>query len=474
MIRFLPRTFPFPRLRRQRLATALLLLLVPLLLLLSLFELRVTAGHVHRAADAAYDRSLLGALKSIEASVSTESGGLAVELPYRLFEFFELTASGPVYYRIATEDGLVELGSADLPLPPEPLQPGVPQFYDGSYFGAPVRVVAYSRELERPAEGSRSSRIVIQVAESTKSRDAFRSAFLRRSVVSHGVFLLLAIGLSVGSVIFVLRPLQAVSRELATRPAGELSPMPSEDLPADVRPLVDAMNSHMQRVQELAGQQRAFLDDASHQLRTHLTTLRMQVDFALRERDPVQVREALAALAGELQRATRGTNQMLSLARSDAAELQPAWFDARELLEDVVREFLPAARAKGLDLGLESPGLRVWGDAGLVREALGNLVANAIAYVDAGQVTLEAAGDELGWSIGVADTGAGLPAEVRASVGTRFLRRNTASKGSGLGLAIAQAVARRHAGVLRLESANTGGLRATLWWPRPASIPAET
>ncbi len=70
------------------------------------------------AANAAYDRSLLGAIKSIDANISTDSGGLAVELPYRMLEFFELTASGRVYYRVATEDGLVEIGNADLPPPP--------------------------------------------------------------------------------------------------------------------------------------------------------------------------------------------------------------------------------------------------------------------------------------------------------------------------------------------------------------------
>ncbi len=130
------------RLNRLTLSQRLLLLLVPALLLLSLAELRRTAMDVHRAADAAYDRSLLGALKAVDASVSAESGGLAVELPYRMFEFFELTASGAVHFRVATADGLVELGSADLPPPPRQLTPGVPQFYDGNYFGDPVRLVA--------------------------------------------------------------------------------------------------------------------------------------------------------------------------------------------------------------------------------------------------------------------------------------------------------------------------------------------
>ncbi|WP_239027210.1 sensor histidine kinase [Ramlibacter algicola] len=441
-------------------------------MLLSLAELRLTAQDVHRAADAAYDRSLLGALKSIDANVSTESGGLSVELPYRLFEFFELTASGPVQYRVATADGLVELGSADLPPPPEALKLGVPQFYDGTYFGSPVRVAAYARELDQPAEGSASRKLVIQVAEGTQSRNEFRRTFVRRAAWASAVFLVLATAACVAAVVLVLRPLGRLSSEVAQRSPGELQPLPDEDLPGDVRPLVEAINEHMQRTQALGAQQRMFLDDASHQLRTHLTTLRMQVDFALRERNPGEVHATLAALGEELQRATRSTNQLLALARSESADLQPAQFDALDLLRDVARQFLPAARDKGLDLGVEAEHLQAWGDAALLREALANLVANAVAYVPVGSVTLRAAADALGWSVVVEDTGPGLPAEFQARAGTRFARGTGRAGGAGLGLAIASGIATRHAGTLRLERGGPGhGLRATLWWPRPPSMP---
>ena len=459
------------RLRQLRLAHALLLLLLPALLLVALADLRMRVDDVHRAADAAYDRSLLGALKSLDAGVSTESGGLSVELPYRVFEFFELTASGPVHYRVATADGLVELGSSDLPPPPGPLKAGVPQFYDGVYFGNRVRTVAFTRDLEQPTEGSASRQLILQVAESTQSRDEFRRAFLGRAIAWNIVQLLLASALAAGVVVFVLRPLTAASRELAARPAGELSPLPAADLPADVRPFVEAMNQHMRRVGELASLQRSFLDDASHQLRTHLTTLRMQVDFALRERDDGQVRSALSALAEELQQASRSTNQLLALARSESAELHADAFELRGLVEDVARQFLPLARARTLDLGIESEPQAAIGDAGLLREAVANLVANAIAYVPRGSVTLRSAGDGQGWSITVEDTGPGLPADLATSAGTRFARsRATPGSGSGLGLAIARGVAERHGGGLRLEPGRAGeGLRATIWWPRTSS-----
>ncbi|MBC5784711.1 sensor histidine kinase N-terminal domain-containing protein [Ramlibacter sp. USB13] len=457
---------------RLRLAQQLLLLLLPMLVLLSLAELRLTAQDVRRAADAAYDRSLLGALKSIDANVSTESGGLAVELPYRLFEFFELTASGPVQYRVATADGLVELGSPDLPAPPRSLQLGVPQFYDGTYFGSPVRIAAYARELEKPAHGSASRQVVIQVAEGTQSRDEFRRTFVRRAAWSNAAFLVLATSACIVAVVFVLRPLGRLSREVAQRSPGELQPLADGNLPGDVRPLVDAINQHMQRTHALGAQQRMFLDDASHQLRTHLTTLRMQVDFALREHDPREVRATLAALGEELQRATRSTNQLLSFARSEAVDLHLAFFDARELLQEVARQFLPTARAKGLDLGVEAEALQARGDAALLREALVNLVANAVGYVPEGSITLRAAEDASGWSLSVEDTGPGLPAELQGRAGSRFARgQGGRAGGSGLGLAIAGAIAARHAGTLRLEAGADGrGLVATLRWPRASTV----
>lgn len=455
------------RLRQLKVSHALLLLLLPAFVTISAIELRVRALDVRQAANRAFDRSLLGALRSIDASVSTEAGGLSVELPYRMFEFFELTASGPVHYRVATADGLVELGSADLPPAPGALRTGQPVFYDGVYFGERVRLAAYLRDLEEPAEGSAARQLTIQVAESTRARDAFTQEFVRRALVEQAIFLLVSAGLAVAVVVVALRPLAHLSRQIGVRTPDDLSPIPHQPLPAEVRPVVLAMNRHMERIRELAAQQRAFLDDASHQLRTHLTTLGMQADVAARGGAGVQ--EAVAALKEELAAATRSTNQLLSLARSDTAPLQAASFATTALLEGIAREFLPQARARRVDLGVETEEHAAFGDAGLLHEAVSNLVANAISYAPGARVTLRSAADALGYSLTVEDDGPGLPAEIEHSAGRRFVRgAGDRGGGSGLGLAIAKSVAARHEGVLRLEAADNGrGLRAVIWWPRP-------
>ncbi|WP_235509983.1 sensor histidine kinase [Variovorax sp. Root473] len=461
------------RLRRTSLRQRLALLLFPALLLVTGIELWMTRHDALAAANAAYDRSLLGALKSIDANISTASGGLSVELPYTMFEFFELTASGQVFFRVATSDGLVELGSADLPAPPVEPAMGVPAFYDATYFGEAVRLAAYRRDLDHAPTGSTGRSVLIQVGESTRSRQEFTSRFVRSAALRDGLILAMLLCGTALALAAALRPLSRLAREVQARTPDDLTRIPETDLPAEVRPLVAAVNQQMARTQALVAQQRQFLDDASHQLRTHLTTLQMQADYARRQDDPAQVRAALDALGAEIGRATRSAQQLLALGRSDTVTVEPADFDTAELLREVAVDLLPLARAKRIDLGIHapSPELHAVGDRGLLREALSNLVANAIAYTPAaGTITLFAAGDAAGWSLNVEDDGPGLSDEERATLGQRFRRGTRAGQGGfGLGLAIVRAIAQRHRGDLRLEARGAGaGLHAIIWWPRPA------
>ena len=132
-----------------------------------------------RAADAAYDRSLAGAIKAIDANITTAGGGLGVELPYPMLEFFQLTSGGAVYFRVATEDGLVEIGNTDLPPPGPDLPTGRPRFRNASYYGEPIRLGSYARELKPPLAGHEGRpRVVVQVAESMGPRHEFRRALL--------------------------------------------------------------------------------------------------------------------------------------------------------------------------------------------------------------------------------------------------------------------------------------------------------
>src|SRR5690606_8619838 len=103
--------------------------------------------------------------------------------------------------------------------------------------------------------------------------------------------------------------------EMRSRTINDLRPVSTEGMPKEVKPLVNAINVHIQRYTEQAGRQRQFLDDASHQLKTPLSVLKMQLDYALRESDPQELREVLLSMNEGVDRAIRMTSQMLALAR---------------------------------------------------------------------------------------------------------------------------------------------------------------
>ncbi|MFM2058446.1 MAG: hypothetical protein RLY71_2831 [Pseudomonadota bacterium] len=432
------------------------------------------------AANAAYDRSLLGAIKSIDANVSIASGGLGVELPYTMLEFFQLTANGgSVYFRVATEDGLVVIGDADLPPPEQPLRNGVPQFGNTSYFGTPVRMGSYARALNRPLDrpltgSGGAQRLVIQVAETLWSRERFIRTLVLESLARDLALAAASLGLLALAVNWALRPLTRLSQEVAARAPLDLTPISTETIPADVRPLVDAINQHIERNHMLAEAQRRFIDDASHQLRTPLTTLATQVAYALRLTDPLQQREVLMALRGQLDDTIRQTNQMLALARSDAAELNPAPLDLVALAGDVCRRWWREAGQRRIDLGLEAPEQPVWvaAHAGLLDEALTNLLHNALRYSLAGTaVTVRLQADAAVAQLSVLDQGRGIPADELARAGERFFRASNASQpGSGLGLAITRSIAERHGGRLVLANRADGpGLEVCLELPLQAA-----
>ena len=465
----------FDRWHAFSLRRTLLLVLFPGLLALVGAELWLTWRTALDAANAAYDRSLLGAIKSMDANVSTASGGLGVELPYRMLEFFELTASGRVFYRVATEDGLVEIGNADLPPPRRALLTGQPQFADASYFGEAVRVGSYARLLDRPLAGqTQPQRIVIQVAETLQSRQAFTRSLVAQALLRDLALVVAATALLVAAVAWALRPLSRLRAEVQARPAQDLRPISPRGIPADVRPLVEAINHHVERNRQQAEARRRFVDDASHQLRTPLATLTTQVGYALRETDPVRHRQSLEAIRVQLDETVRQANQMLALARTDSAEIVPEPVELNRLAQAVTRDWWSEARAAGIDLGIESspaetPALA---QPALLKEALSNLLHNAIRYTPAdGQVTVRVGSAASRVWIEVVDDGPGIPPAELARAGERFFRgSNVQQPGTGLGLAIVRSIAERLGGGLRLAAGPGGrGLSASIELPTPGA-----
>jgi two-component system sensor histidine kinase TctE len=343
---------------------------------------------------------------------------------------------------------------------------------DAMYYGQAVRVGSYARVLARPLAGRPApQRVVIQVAETLGSRQAFTQTLVLQAV-SRDILLVLAAGALLALAIgWALRPLERLRNEVQARPTQDMRPIATSGIPAEVRPLVEAINQHVERNRRQSELQRNFVDDASHQLRTPLATLATQVGFALREADPQRQHEALRAIKSQLDETVRQTNQMLALARADSALLQPQPLDAVAIARQVTGEWWSAARQHCVDLGFEAAAepLIVAAQPALLKEALGNLLHNAVRYTPRGaQVTVRVGvADAQQVAIEVIDDGPGLADDELPRAGERFFRgRNARPGGTGIGLAIVRSIAERHGGRLRVARGPDGrGLQVALLLP---------
>lgn len=454
----------------RRLAVTLGLWIVPAIIMAMASTLWFSATTVQEMADSAYDRSLAGAVRAIDANISTESGGVGVELPYNLFEFFQLTAQGKVYFNISTSDGLVQIGDVLLPETPN-LIPGELRFHDGNYFGEVIRVGALRRPLDPAKPGG--TQITIQVAETKLSRATFQNELIIRAIL-RDVLVVAVLGALIGiGVYMALKPLNRLRQAIDAREPDDLKPLEVADLPKEVRPAVEAMNRLMERNVEQAEQQRRFLDDASHQLRTPMTILRTQMDYALHQTSLDEVRNALTSSKDVLDRSIRTTNQLLALAKartSQGTETYPQGpIHVTETVAETIRMLWPRIRSRRMDCVVDAPevGLTVRANEGLLQEAMMNILDNAIKYSPVGSlVTVSLRQDDAMVVVEVMDEGPGMAEDELPHAGTRFRSGRRAASGSGLGLAIALTVARASGGSMEVRNrTDRSGLVVSLRLP---------
>jgi signal transduction histidine kinase len=262
-----------------------------------------------------------------------------------------------------------------------------------------------------------------------------------------------------------LRPLSMVARELHARDPALLSPLPEERRDDEILPLVRALNDLLRRLSAALDEQRTFVADAAHELRSPLTALKLQLQLLERAADTTTRSEAGARLATGIERASRLVEQLLALARNepDTGEQTFAPLQLGEVVREAIAEVVPLADARGVELGLEADdGVSVRGDADALRILARNLADNGVRYTPRdGRVDVSVRRDDGEAVIEVADTGPGVPVADRVRVFDRFFRRRAGDEsGSGLGLAIVKAIAERHHGRVELGESPGGGLLA--------------
>lgn len=262
--------------------------------------------------------------------------------------------------------------------------------------------------------------------------------------------------------------LARVADDIASRDAADTTPIPTDQVPDEVLPLVQAMNALLARLRAEMLRQRAFLSDAAHELRTPLTALTLQIGNLRRVTDDPAMAERLDDLEAGAHRAAALTNQLLRLARYDSPAgpplREPVSLD--ETATEVVAGLIPLAESRGVDLGMTGrQPATVTGSAADFRTLIEVLVDNAVRYTPAGgrvDVTIDAV--PAGATLIVRDTGPGVPDELLERLPERFFRGpDTEVEGSGLGLAIARTIADRHdVGLVLANQDDVPGFVATL------------
>ena len=272
------------------------------------------------------------------------------------------------------------------------------------------------------------------------------------------------IGWSLGH---LLGRVKKLARMVGERGVENREHIPVEGVPTEIRPLVSAMNALTDRLQLALEQQKRFVADAAHELRTPLAALHLQIDN-LRARTQGSEAGLVDELGGGIRRASALVGQLLRLARSDeAAPLPPAqMLDLTGLVTQCVADFVPVAAAGQVDLGMGATDAAVLcGHADDLRLMFGNLIDNAIRYTPAGgtvDVSVQRGHDAA--TVEILDSGCGVAEADIPRLFDRFFRSaSNEAEGSGLGLAIAASIARQHGLEIRIENRKeTKGLRVSV------------
>lgn len=415
-------------------------------------------------AEKAIDQSLTQSVRALARQVKPLGSGLLVDFPRAAQDILEQDPNDRLSYMVSSPPGSFLLGNSRLPEPPPSLvvPANEPVLYDLVLDGKPMRVASIDVGFgDVPPQ-----RLRVQVAKGLAVQQR-----IARELVRDVLFPLLLLGAVLSFLVYAgirrgLAPLQRLEAQLAHRAAASLSPIELTQAPQEVHSLATALNQLLTTLRRSLSQEKRFLNDAAHQLRTPLAGLISQTELAMQEHDPQALKLRLEKVHTGAQRSAHLVHQLLALARTEAeVALRP--LDAALLAREVAREWTPRAVAAGVDLGYEGEDtLTVPGDKLLLREVLNNLIDNALRYAGRGAtVTLRTRAQEGHCLLEVEDNGPGLePAEL-AHVFERFWRASTLPGGCGLGLAIVAEIAQRHRGSARAHAVQPRGLCVQLRLP---------
>lgn len=433
------------------------------LFLLWTIGLLITYFIAQNIANAPYDRTLADHLRMLKHEIQQQRIVEGVELSASAITILQGDPTHLIHWEIQDANANSIGGNASIPLPDNwTYENDIIRFRNETLNGQSVRVAYIWGGQDLNNLG-----FLTVVAQSNEMRATLQQEILTGMLTPQLIVLPLAallagLGLTQG-----LEPLNLLQERIRARRTNDMSPISDDLAPAEIVPLVAAMNSLLTRLASANETQRRFVANAAHQLKTPLAGMRTQAELALRERSPEKMNASLEQLVRGSERATRLVNQLLALARAESADesIRPLsnMVELNDMAEQATLAWVDSALSKNIDLGFEralTP-MHVAGNSLMLTELLSNLIDNALLYTPGqGWVTVRVGGDALSAYLEVEDAGPGIAPADQDRVFDRFFRTlGTSVDGSGLGLSIVKEIAEQHhAGVNFMPTSSRKGI----------------
>jgi len=425
------------------------------------------SNYAQRAAENAYDRLLVGAAEQIRETLRIEDGAITTDIPVSAFVALSLSRQERIFYRVVGPGGETLTGYDDLPA----ARAGTPgdDLWDATYRDTAVRIATLRQFM---AGAPQPGWATVVVAHTTASRAALAGDLTLRALLLLGIMSVIALAGVAAAARFALSPLHRISAALAARQPNDLTPLDVE-APPEISGLVQAINRFIARLSDRMEDLRHIIDDAAHQIRTPVTALSAQVDLLQVETSPERRQHQIERIAARTAQIGRLANQLLSqtLVSHRARSATPERLDLRDVLRQAAADAVPAALDRDIAVNFELPEDPAWidGDPVTLREALRNIIDNAIQHGARSRLRLSVRREASAIVAEVADDGPGIAEQHWPMVTRRFWRAAGDGEGFGLGLAIAADVARAHGSRLEFARLTNGDFAVRMVFGKDAA-----
>lgn len=416
-------------------------------------------------ANDSYDKELLNSAHAVAARLTEDHNGIVADLPLAVQAVLRHNDRDEFFYQVLSTEKVRLAGDAILPTPRLDVNTDVPAFRNSVVNGHDVRIA----RIRMPLRQDPKKLVVVQVARTLNARNELIHKIFLSIVVPQIILGLLSVAAVNYGVKDGLRPLIELCKEIQQRSQSDLTPIKNEDTPKEVVPIVEAINSLFGRIDEHMEEQKRFVANAAHQLRTPVAGLRAYIEYGRRIANG-GFTEVLNQIDAGTDRIAELVGGLLILARASERRVQPHdLVELNDLSSEVTSDLIRQAANKKIELFFHPSSNRsmVIGDKAELREMLSNVVNNAVSYTPDGgvvNVTVKSGPPPV---VTVQDTGPGIPAQERKRVFERFYRvLGTKVNGTGLGLAIVQEIANSHkATVELLDPGETKGTLVRITFP---------